>query len=136
VQEAILDCSLFVTDWSSTFFDAAYAGRPLVMVPFDEVEFRRTQYAKGYFDFDRDGFGPVARSVEDALTAIAHYVRTDFEREQRFEERVRSFFVHRDTRNCERVVEGIARALSGQPASVVPVAPEPSAESVPMPLVS
>ena len=115
VQEAILDCSLFVTDWSSTFFDAAYAGRPLVMAPFDEVEFRRTQYAQGYFDFERDGFGPVVRTPDEAVEAITRCVEAGFVREESYEQRVDSFFDYRDAGQCERVVSAINRAIRGLP---------------------
>jgi glycosyltransferase involved in cell wall biosynthesis/CDP-glycerol glycerophosphotransferase (TagB/SpsB family) len=117
VQQAILDCSLFVTDWSSTFFDAAYAGRPVVLAPFDEEEFRATQYAQGYFDLEADGFGPVVRTVEDAVAAVVGYISRGYVREPLFESRLRSFFVHRDTDNCPRVVEAIERVIDGRPLS-------------------
>lgn len=124
VQEAILDSSLFVTDWSSTFFDAAYAGRPVVMVPFDEAEFRRTQYAAGYFDFDRDGFGPIARTADEAVAAVVGCVESGFVRGSTYEERVASFFAYRDSGQSQRVVEAISRVLSGaSPQTSVPQAP-------------
>ena len=125
VQQAILDCSMFVTDWSSTFFDAAYAGRPLVMAPFDEAEFRRTQYAPGYFDFERDGFGPVVRTCDEAVAAITRCVEADFIREPFYAQRVASFFDYRDTAQCQRVVAAIDRVIKGLP----PIPPELGAEA-------
>jgi glycosyltransferase involved in cell wall biosynthesis/CDP-glycerol glycerophosphotransferase (TagB/SpsB family) len=130
VQQAILDASLFVTDWSSTFFDAAYAGRPIVLAPFDEEEFRATQYAAGYFDLERDGFGPVVRTVEDALAAITGYVENGFQREPVYEERLAAFFTHNDTANCERVIDAIDRVIDGQASSASASRPAPAAESV------
>lgn len=127
VQQAILDASLFVSDWSSTFFDAAYAGRPVVLAPFDEGDFRTHQYAKGYFDLERDGFGPVVTTVDDAVAAITRYVEGGFVRDEVFEERARTFFLHRDTRNCERAVEAISRAIAGQTVSLAEL---PAAEIV------
>jgi CDP-glycerol glycerophosphotransferase (TagB/SpsB family) len=113
VQGAILDASLFVTDWSSTFFDAAYAGRPVVLAPFDEEEFRARQYAQGYFDLEQDAFGPVVRTVQDAVEAIIRYTEAGFVRETVYEDKLRAFFTHSDTGNCARVTDGISRMLAG-----------------------
>ena len=136
VQEAILDASLFVTDWSSTFFDAAYAGRPVVLAPFDEEDFRATQYAAGYFDLERDGFGPVVRTVEDTVAAIAGYVENDFKREPEFEARLAAFFTHNDTANCERVIAAIDRVTHGRPPMEGVTRPAPVAAPVPLELAS
>jgi len=137
VQEAILDSSLFVTDWSSTFFDAAYAGRPIVLTPFDEQEFRATQYAKGYFDLEQDGFGPVARSVDDAVDAIVDVINGGFRREEVYEQRVRDFFPYRDRGQSERVVAAILDVLRGRipaqsagPVRTDATAPVPVPEAV------
>lgn len=92
VQEAIRECSLLVTDWSSVFFDAAFLGVPVVTMPFDEDEFRSNHYPSSYFRMERDGFGPVALTPDDAVDSILGYVRNDFVREPQFAQRADAFF--------------------------------------------
>lgn len=136
VQEAILDASLLMTDWSSTFFDAAYAGRPVILAPFDEEEYRAKHYARGYVDTDGLGFGPVVRTVEEAVAAATRYADADFVREAEYGRRVESFFARRDTGNCDRVVEAIARMVERRPATIEADPSPVPAESAPRALAS
>ena len=113
VQDALVDCSLFLTDWSSVFFDAAYLGKPLALAPFDEEEFRERHYREGYFDLTLHGFGPTVRRPAELVAAIDMYAARDFVREARYEDRVAAFFSHRDTSNSERVVTALQRVAKG-----------------------
>ena len=70
VQKLLMDCALLVTDYSSVFFDVAFLRKPVVYYQFDEEEFRKYHYQKGYFDFRRDGFGPVCTTQEALLEAL------------------------------------------------------------------
>jgi glycosyltransferase involved in cell wall biosynthesis len=111
IQQAINECDLFVTDWSSTFFDAAYLGKPVVLAPFDEEEFYAKHYRKGYFSLEGDGFGPVRRAVDAAVAEVVRYLETGCGREQLYEDRASEFFVHRDHNNSARVVAAIDEML-------------------------
>ena len=64
--------ALLVTDYSSVAFNAAYLDRPVVYYQFDrdDVVRGRAPRRKGYFDYERDGFGPVARTHDEAIAAI------------------------------------------------------------------
>ena len=104
----INSCSLFVTDYSSTFFDAAYRGVPVIYAPFDEEEFRARHYPSGWFDFERDGFGPVVRDPEALIDVIEAYLRRGCVRERIYDERANRAFLYRDERNCERVTHAIS----------------------------
>ncbi len=104
VRDAVAECSLFVTDWSSVFFDAAAIGRPVVTVPYDEEHFRATQYGPGYFDLVLDGFGPAVRRTEEVVAAIEIYARRGFQREQTYDQRVAKFFGTLDHENSARVL--------------------------------
>ncbi|WP_448316110.1 bifunctional glycosyltransferase/CDP-glycerol:glycerophosphate glycerophosphotransferase [Streptomyces sp. CO7] len=116
VQEAMRECSLMVTDYSSVFFDVAYMGTPLVHVPFDEEDFYGRHYKRGYFNLSEHGFGPVCRTVDDAVDEIIRSIEFGFVVESPYRERVQSFFGHRDTDNCLRVFEAID-ALGDVPAA-------------------
>ncbi len=107
VKDALLDCGLFITDWSSVMFDAAYLGRALIHVPFDEEEFYRGHYERGWVDVDRLGFGPVARTVEELIGHIEHYLDTGCQREAMYSEHAATVFSHRDQGSSARVYEAI-----------------------------
>ncbi|MFI7346318.1 glycosyltransferase [Streptomyces sp. NPDC049936] len=107
VQEAMKECSLLVTDYSSVFFDVAYMGKPLVYVPFDEDDFYGRHYRRGYYDLTRDGFGPVCRTVEGAVDEIIGAIDRDFSVGEPYARRVEDFFGQRDTENCARVFRAI-----------------------------
>jgi CDP-glycerol glycerophosphotransferase (TagB/SpsB family) len=108
IQSALRECDVFITDWSSTFFDVAYLGTPMILVPHDEEDFYSHHYRRGYFDLERDGFGPIARTVEDALDRLADYLDGGCVREPVYDERAADFFRHTDQSNSERVTAAIA----------------------------
>ncbi|WP_129305971.1 glycosyltransferase [Streptomyces sp. L2] len=116
VQQAMKECSLMVTDYSSVFFDVAYMGIPLVHVPFDEEDFYGRHYKRGYFDLSEDGFGPVCRTVEAAVDQIIAVMQRGFTVEPLHQARVESFFMHRGGGNCQRVYDAI-EALGTAPAA-------------------
>lgn len=107
VQELLMNCSALVTDYSSVYFDVAYLGRPVIYDQFDEAEFRALHYRKGYFDYDRDGFGPVCRTEQELLVQLRACVERNFEAEGRYRERAQRFFRMRDSDNCLRTYEAI-----------------------------
>lgn len=111
VQEAMRRCDLFVTDWSSTAFDVAYLGTPLVYAQFDAEEYWDGHYQKGYFDARRDGFGPVGETVEEVVGEVVRYMRGGCEREPEYLRRVENFFEYRDQRNNVRASEAIDRLV-------------------------
>lgn len=141
VQEAMKECSLMVTDYSSVFFDVAYMGIPLVHVPFDEEDFYGRHYKRGYFNLSQDGFGPVCRTVDQAVDEIIAAMARQFTVESPYRERVEHFFAHRGDGNCERVYRAIdalgdanAAALGPSgPVGVLP-APDPRQDREPAPL--
>ncbi|TDT39929.1 glycosyltransferase involved in cell wall biosynthesis [Streptomyces sp. BK208] len=113
VQEAMRRCDLFITDWSSTAFDVAYLGTPLVYAQFDADEYWDGHYQKGYFDARRDGFGPVRESVEEVVAEVVRYLRGGCAREPEYQRRAERFFEYRDRQNNVRASEAIDRLVRG-----------------------
>ncbi|MGP3774852.1 bifunctional glycosyltransferase/CDP-glycerol:glycerophosphate glycerophosphotransferase [Streptomyces sp. SDT5-1] len=113
VQDAMRRCDLFVTDWSSTAFDVAYLGTPLVYAQFDAEQYWDGHYQKGYFDARRDGFGPVGETADEVVDHVIRYVRRGCEREPEYLRRVEKFFEYRDQRNNARAFEAIDRLVRG-----------------------
>lgn len=108
VREVFARAAVLVTDYSSTAFNAAYIRRPVVYYQFDaDAEGARHVGRAGYFDYERDGFGPVTHHLE---AAVAEVVATlDHGREPRspWAERAEQTFPFHDDRNCARVVAAL-----------------------------
>jgi CDP-glycerol glycerophosphotransferase (TagB/SpsB family) len=118
VQELFARARVLVTDYSSMFFNAAYIERPIVYFQFDRERIETGWHLgrHGYFDYDRDGFGPVTLTADEAVEAIVKTVEAGPEPEPMYLDRIREAFPERDGRCCERVADAIV-------ASTRPAAP-------------
>lgn len=58
---------------------------------FDEEEFRKYHYQKGYFDFRRDGFGPVCTTQEALLEALTESFENGMEMRTEYAQRTERF---------------------------------------------
>ncbi|MDD6467363.1 MAG: CDP-glycerol glycerophosphotransferase family protein [Erysipelotrichaceae bacterium] len=106
--------SLLVTDYSSVPFDFAYLRKPVIYCQFDVEQFFEGQvYTKGYYDYEKDGFGPVCSTVDETVTAILQSIENDCQLQKEYSQRVNSFFQYDDQKNCERVYEAIMKLSSG-----------------------
>lgn len=103
--------ALLVTDFSSVAFDFAYLKKPVIYTHFDEDSFFEGQiYDEGYFDYERDGLGPVCYDYDATLQTIINYVERDCRLEEKYNDRICRFYRWFDCGNCRRVYEEI-RAL-------------------------
>ncbi|CEA08452.1 Putative glycosyltransferase EpsH [Arthrobacter saudimassiliensis] len=105
VQEELVNARLLLTDYSSIAFDAAHGGAKVVYLQFDpETIYTGGHiYRRGYFDYLRDGFGPVTATAEEAVAAIIDAAAD----EPRYAERRRATFAFTDTQSCARVAAAI-----------------------------
>gem|GEM_PF-1956916 len=103
VQELIGTAAVFVTDYSSVAFDAAFADAAVVYLQVDGARVFGVDHtlSRGYFDHERDGFGPVARSTDEAMAAVVAAAKNG--RPAEYEERARRTFAFHDMGACERV---------------------------------
>lgn len=102
--------AVLVTDFSSMAFNAAYLRCPVVYFQFDREAVMSGGHVgrAGYFDYDRDGFGPVAMSAPGVIGEISSIVATgDVESEYRA--RIENAFPFRDGQCSKRVTEAIER---------------------------
>lgn len=120
LQQSLRQASLCISDYSSIVSDAAYLGIPIVHVPFDESDFYSKHYTRGWFDFRRDGFGPVVTSVDDLVDAIIHYIDGDFEREAVYRQRAANHLFWHDRHHLARTFAVVAELVtaSGRDRSV------------------
>ena len=111
VQTLLIESNLLVTDFSSVFFDFAYMEKPVIYFQFDKEKYIREHYdfTKGYFSYERDGFGPVVYSTEDLLNTLTELIETEMEIGNPYKERINRFFPLHDKNNCQRIYEEILR---------------------------
>lgn len=102
-SDVILSSSMVITDFSSVVFDFAYMSRKVLYYQFDIEEYRRGQYKKGYFDYNRDGFGPILSNESDLINIIESSIKNNFKIDTKYLSRINHTFRYRDTKNCERL---------------------------------
>lgn len=100
--------ALLFTDFSSCQFDFAYLRKPVVYSHFDKEKFFSTHtYRKGYFEYERDGFGEVVYNVQDSVDLLINYMQNGCELKDEYRDRIDNFFEYNDNKNCERLMQEI-----------------------------
>ena len=105
-SELINKSKIFITDYSSIAFDFAYLKKEVLYFQFDLDEFREKHLQKGYFDYHKDGFGPVFSSSETLIKYLEMGYRIN---KDDYIKRGCSFFAFNDSCNCERNYNKIMR---------------------------
>lgn len=102
--------SLLITDYSSVFFDFCYLDKPVIYSQFDlDTFFKGQVYDKGYFSYEKHGFGPICTNIEDTVDSIIMSIENNCQLEQKYKERVDNFYKYRDSNNCKRIYEEILK---------------------------
>ncbi|HET7026997.1 MAG TPA: CDP-glycerol glycerophosphotransferase family protein [Candidatus Limnocylindrales bacterium] len=109
VQGLYARCALLVTDYSSVAFNTAYLDRPVVYFQFDLDRMMGGEHVgrQGYYDYERDGFGPVATEVEAAVDAIVEAIDHGSSPTPMYQRRIDETFPDRDGQACRRVVAAV-----------------------------
>ncbi|GGT92541.1 bifunctional glycosyltransferase/CDP-glycerol:glycerophosphate glycerophosphotransferase [Actinomadura citrea] len=69
ISELFLISDVLVTDYSSSMFDFAVTGRPMVFFTYDLERYR--DHVRGfYFDFDAEAPGPLLATTQDVVEAL------------------------------------------------------------------
>jgi glycosyltransferase involved in cell wall biosynthesis len=130
VQDVLARAALMITDYSSLGFEAAFLDVPLVYFQFDASSFFDGTHVgrRGYFDYEQDGFGPVADDVAGVEAAVERIGADGYVSADEYLARTKAAFVTRDESNSERVFLAM-EALEGGPRIE-----EPSEENVSTPV--
>lgn len=109
-QTLFKESSLLITDYSSVAMDFAYLYKPIIYTQFDKNEFfERHIYFEGYFDYERDGFGPVVYDYKSTVDEIIKSIENDCIIEDKYIERMDQFYKYHDKDNCKRVYDEILK---------------------------
>ncbi|MDX1358816.1 MAG: CDP-glycerol glycerophosphotransferase family protein, partial [Clostridia bacterium] len=74
VQEALKNCAMLVTDYSSVAFDVSYMGKPVIYFQFDYDRFRKSQYPEGWFSYEEHGVGKIVDNRNSLIDEIGKLV--------------------------------------------------------------
>ncbi|WP_144653738.1 CDP-glycerol glycerophosphotransferase family protein [Campylobacter coli] len=108
LQELFCNSSLMITDYSSVAFEMAYLNKPVIYYQFDEKDFFiNHSYSRGYFDYKKDGFGPVVEDEESLLKELENLLQNDCNPFGIYKDNIDSTFVFKDGKCCERIYKAI-----------------------------
>lgn len=107
IQKLIKDTSLMITDYSSVSLDFAYMNKPVIYYQFDKKIFFLKHLQKGYFSYDRDGFGEVIEKEQELVDKITTYCDNNYRIEKVYQDRTKEFFGLRDNKNSERIYRSL-----------------------------
>lgn len=113
-RDVFAHSNLVVTDYSSAVFDFVYLRKPVVYAQFDREEFFSGAhvYRKGWFDYEKDGFGEVERDLNGTVDRIIEYMENSCCLKEKYRRRIDGFFAFHDRNNSRRVFEKIIDSLS------------------------
>jgi CDP-glycerol glycerophosphotransferase (TagB/SpsB family) len=107
VQEALKNCAMLVTDYSSVAFDASYMGKPVLYFQFDYDRFRKSQYPEGWFSYEKHGVGKIVNSRDILINEISKLVENETAMPDIYVDRVKRIYKYHDKNNCSRVYGSI-----------------------------
>lgn len=110
LQKLFCNSSLMITDYSSVAFEMAYLSKPVIYYQFDHEEFFSSHtYQKGYFDYEKDGFGPVVEDEESLLKDLENLLQNDCNPCGIYKDNIDSTFAFKDGKCCERIYQEILK---------------------------
>lgn len=106
LQDLLKTSRLLITDYSSVAFDFGYMNKPILYYQFDTEEYYRNHYQKGYFDYEKNGFGKVV-SNENILIQEIEKIKQIKGMPEIYKQRKSEFFKIYDNCNCCRIYKAI-----------------------------
>lgn len=107
--------NVLVTDYSSVAFDFAYLRKPVLYAQPDADVYLGGSHTgmSGYFSYDEDGFGPVARSLNDSVSHLVRLIKAGGAVPSEYQSRADEFFAYRDRNSSARVYDAMLERHSG-----------------------
>ena len=109
IRKLLITSSLMITDYSSVALDFAYMKKPVTYYQFDIERFRKAQYEKGYYDYEKSGLGVVTEYEDGVVDNIISSYKNNFSVSSSFLFAHKKFFTIYDKNNCKRTYEAIKR---------------------------
>ncbi|EOI4537487.1 CDP-glycerol glycerophosphotransferase family protein, partial [Campylobacter jejuni] len=101
LQKLFCNSSLLITDYSSVAFEMAYLKKPVIYYQFDKDDFFSSHTLNnGYFNYQDNGFGPVANSEQELLLELEKLFRTNFFLSDIYKNNIEKIFSEYHGNNC------------------------------------
>lgn len=109
MQELFQQSKLMITDYSSVAFEMGILNKTVLYYQFDKDEvFSGTHLIqRGYFSYEKDGFGPVVTELEELLAKLDSILANNGAPIEPYATRIENTFAYHDTNNCQRVYQAI-----------------------------
>lgn len=110
IQKLFQESDILITDYSSVAFDCAYLNKAILYYQFDFDEVFDEgihTYKQGYFNYIRDGFGPVAYNELDLIDNLTNIIQNNGRPDKIYLDRINETFPFKDENNCCRVYRKI-----------------------------
>lgn len=109
IQETLVDADAFLTDYTSVAFDMALLRKPIFYYQFDRELFFQGghNWRPGYYDYDRDGFGPVARHATDFVAQFSEFLQSGAQLPAMYRQRMEQAMPLDDELACQRTYDSV-----------------------------
>ncbi len=109
IQQLFARSAIMVTDYSSVAFEMAYLRRPVIYYHYDFVDFYGGDHnwRQGYYDYAKDGFGPIAYELEQVMEQLLIFMQNRKSFSDAYLPRMIKSLPERDGKACKRLFERI-----------------------------
>lgn len=107
LQRLLNTSDIMITDYSSVSFDFAYMRRPVIYYQFDRNRIINSIYKNSYFDFEKNGFGPIAEDRGSLINELEKFLENGLSNVPKYIARCEQFFPYQDRNNCSRIYNRI-----------------------------
>ena len=105
VQQLLKESKILITDYSSVAFDFAYMKKPIIYYQFDSDKYYNNHYPRGYFKYNKDGFGNVVYSQNNLTKKIEDVLMYGLNKV--YNDNIDRFFEKNDLSNSYRIYKEI-----------------------------
>ncbi len=103
LNELMMKCSMLITDYSSVCWDVYYLDKPVLFYQFD---YDKYSVAHGsYINMETSLFGNRSTDEETLIKDIEHFIKCDFEENEKDKADASKYFEYRDNNNSKRIYQ-------------------------------
>ncbi|GEM_PF-266770 len=114
-QELFCEANVMVSDYSSVAMEMGFLNKPVVYYQFDEKTFFSDHTLQpGYFDYRKNGFGPVCESETAVFDALESLLANECVVPEKFRANFDVFEKARDGKCCERIYKAVRTMERGE----------------------
>lgn len=111
IRQLFNESNVMITDSSSAAFEMAYLNKQVIYYQFDMDKMWNGEHtaSRGYFDYNKNGFGPVCLTEQDVLRAIEKAYKSDWQIEKKYKCRFEIYPKNKKS-SCELVFNELYKA--------------------------